>query len=561
MGEAKVQLPVLTEENWCYWKKVLFAVLTEKELWDIVKGVETLAEGAAVDVVEAFNKRKRKAVGLLVPIISEKLSHLIPAEPSDPKEIWSALVKHFESKSTFNIYSLEMRLAQMQISETEDPGPWMTKRMEVYQQLAAVGRVVEEKQKITATLAQLPSFYEPLITSLMTQIASQKMELGDVSELLVNYWMQKKKWSDFSESAFSSGKAPHKARSNKNHGGHSKVQCFGCGGKGHMKKECPTVKRKYRYSGSEESSEDESDSGDRGSKHQVGMAQSNYRDRSSRSFAFKASATGKSRDIVIDSGASSHMTPYRDLLRGYRPFSVPEEIKLADGSTVEALGCGRLEFKLHQGIGGSLEECLFVPKLEGTLFSVQAAAKKGYNVTFGSKKVRIRKGSKVLAAGDLREGVYCLDCSVEVPVSETKRVHFAAGAKVQVHGVSGAAKVSGGNALSNIISGNQFQPSGTLKEKKRKKKKKSKQRRSSVGSESQTPKKLQVQENMASGELRKAQKTLKGMAVNDLFCSKESQDSEGVGSEFGRTEQPQPPGCEKISTFVLDTKTSTEKEC
>ena len=80
---------------------------------------------------------------------------------------------------------------------------------------------------------------------------------------------------------------------------------------------------------------------------------------------------------LIDSGASSHMTPEKGLLVNYHQFEKPEVVGLGDGRTVEAIGVGtvymNMTFKVSDPKRAVLEQVLYVPKLACNLFSVRAA--------------------------------------------------------------------------------------------------------------------------------------------------------------------------------------------
>ncbi len=110
---TKQQLPLLHSDNWAHWQKVLFAVLIKDELWSVVCGEKMQPADDAAATLTAFCKKQAKAVSLLVPSISEQLNHLIPAWPSDPKVVWDGLVRRFESKSEFNIITIETKLHKL----------------------------------------------------------------------------------------------------------------------------------------------------------------------------------------------------------------------------------------------------------------------------------------------------------------------------------------------------------------------------------------------------------------------------------------------------------------
>ena len=77
---------------------------------------------------------------------------------------------------------------------------------------------------------------------------------------------------------------------------------------------------------------------------------------------------------LVDSGASSHMTPQKEFLVDYREFDTPEKVGLGDGRIVEAVGVGNMRFNMLFKVSDSkravMYNVLYVPKLACNLFSV-----------------------------------------------------------------------------------------------------------------------------------------------------------------------------------------------
>ncbi|KAF7346238.1 Integrase catalytic domain-containing protein [Mycena sanguinolenta] len=72
-------------------------------------------------------------------------------------------------------------------------------------------------------------------------------------------------------------------------------------------------------------------------------------------------------DWIVDTGASRHMTSFRQLFATYKPCTVP--VRLADDSVVYAEGVGSVNFRLQNGQEVKLTEVLHVPALRANLFS------------------------------------------------------------------------------------------------------------------------------------------------------------------------------------------------
>ena len=169
----------LTDDNWSYWRKVIYAILKKDKVWDIVIGNKIAPTGADAsdNATEEFVAKQEKACGWLVPTISLKLSYLIPND--DPAVIWKNLVEHFESKSAFNVFHLQNQLAQLKLTDKEDPVPWVRQRVKLYAQLAQLGKKVEDDDQCMATLILLPKLYMPLVTTQLAQGALNMKQLSD----------------------------------------------------------------------------------------------------------------------------------------------------------------------------------------------------------------------------------------------------------------------------------------------------------------------------------------------------------------------------------------------
>lgn len=120
--------------------------------------------------------------------------------------------------------------------------------------------------------------------------------------------------------------------------------------------------------------------------------------------AFVANETtgmSKSTDRwIVDSSASRHMTPYRNLITDYKEFTTPGEIVLGDGKLTEARGEGSIYFTSGM-FSGELKEVLRVPGLTKNLFSVSRAMAQNCEVRFANEpeEVHFLKDGQVKLIG------------------------------------------------------------------------------------------------------------------------------------------------------------------
>lgn len=97
--------------------------------------------------------------------------------------------------------------------------------------------------------------------------------------------------------------------------------------------------------------------------------------------------SGSQHTWIIDSGASSHMTPHRDNLDDYVEFRDPRPIILGDGRRVDAHGSGKVEFSNFKS--GTLSDVLWVPDLKENLFSIGKAMEKNCDVKFSNRSSKV----------------------------------------------------------------------------------------------------------------------------------------------------------------------------
>ena len=100
--------------------------------------------------------------------------------------------------------------------------------------------------------------------------------------------------------------------------GHSSNLCWECGGIGHFQRACPTFLQRTRKS--------------------VGNSRYMYS-----TFMSAQGVTHCRGRVVMDSGASSHMTFAGNLLTNYQEFTQPETVSFANGFCATVMGYWRFE--------------------------------------------------------------------------------------------------------------------------------------------------------------------------------------------------------------------------
>lgn len=97
--------------------------------------------------------------------------------------------------------------------------------------------------------------------------------------------------------------------------------------------------------------------------------------------------TDERETFVADSGATSHITPYKDILHNYVELEVPKEVHTG-GSSRFAKGFGEYLFE-SEGKEGKLARVLYVPGFPINVFSLMTILSLGHNVVMNGKRKTI----------------------------------------------------------------------------------------------------------------------------------------------------------------------------
>jgi hypothetical protein len=98
--------------------------------------------------------------------------------------------------------------------------------------------------------------------------------------------------------------------------------------------------------------------------------------------ALTGTVTHGSDTWLIDSGASKHMTGYKESLSDLVQKDSPHKVKLGDDYQYPIKGVGEASYKLDSGKPMKMKDVLYVPGLKKNLLSISALDEKGFRVAF-----------------------------------------------------------------------------------------------------------------------------------------------------------------------------------
>ena len=116
--------------------------LVRDGLWGIVSGTETEpTEGG--DHHSNFFARQDRTLATIVLVVELSLLYLI-GDPEDPVAVWQKLQNQFQKKTWANKLAFQCRLHLLQLRDGESVQDHIKAMIELFNELAIVGDVIEE---------------------------------------------------------------------------------------------------------------------------------------------------------------------------------------------------------------------------------------------------------------------------------------------------------------------------------------------------------------------------------------------------------------------------------
>lgn len=382
---AKVATPgelraiILNGKNYSNWKTVMHAILQAKDLWDLCNRQSVLDP---TDKVKFQKNAEAKAV-IYSSLDANQLTATGSCETAF--DLWVKIRENCEGAEQ----ALRNNALAEFLSFKHKPGESIVAYCGRYEvalgRLLATGRAVEEDTKLWAFKRSLP---KELRTSVNTWATANPK--GDISGLISHLKLE------FHEDSLNNAESdnvalftsdfkgkPYNKQADKTPNNKGGQTCTYCKKPNHVWKECRKLKSDNQRKKKFANKKPRSNSDRNPSKERANVAID---------FALNAEdeiiEDGK-QSWTIDSGATKHMTPFKQWLTNFEWFEHPVKIYLGNGGPVEAYGYGSYRFTKDTQ-PGELDKVLWVPKLKLNLLSVSSAMEQGWTVLFNENTVHFR---------------------------------------------------------------------------------------------------------------------------------------------------------------------------
>src|SRR5579859_375652 len=210
--------------NYRTWKFSVRVMLLARDLWDVV---QAKPDDAPAD----WDKRAAKALAVIALSLSvAEQQHIIDCKT--PKEAWDILEKLYEGKGRNRKFILlqELFQAKMQEGSMDEYLRFVKEKMS---ELAAIGMKLDTDVKLAIIVNGLSETYRYLVVNL------EQQEAVDFDELSARLLEEERKIHHGDNSVVAL-LAKGKRRANVPFD----LECYGCGRRGHCKRDCPQKKDK-----------------------------------------------------------------------------------------------------------------------------------------------------------------------------------------------------------------------------------------------------------------------------------------------------------------------------
>ncbi|OJT06880.1 Retrovirus-related Pol polyprotein from transposon TNT 1-94, partial [Trametes pubescens] len=326
--------------------------------------------------------------------------------------VWSAVMKEHEGKSEMYASSVRTRLLNTRCSEGRDVREHFDTLVRLREELAGMGSPLPNAEFSAAIFQSLPESYGTLLTTLSTaaRMTGNLLSPGDIIFAVSEEFDRRKL-----NTPGTSSKSALAAQSS------TQLECYNCKRKGHVKADC------WRKGGGKEGQGPKQQTAKRGRGRGRGggggrsanVAKAKVDDEEC---AFTTLALGSaarfefnphSRDRieVYDSGATRHISPYRDTFISFTELDPPLPINTADGHSFSAVGEGSVHVEVPNGdsqTAVTLQRVLYAPEIAFALVSIPRADEAGFSAVFEKGECRLYRRSNQTTIGriPLKDGLY-----------------------------------------------------------------------------------------------------------------------------------------------------------
>lgn len=385
MGEqVSIGISKLTGENWTTWKFQVEITLKSKGYFGIVNG-DTKRPTTNTD---DWDSKDAKAQEIIVSRLDEKVvTHVLACKTSE--EMWTKLKSIYEHQSQISVHLLTQKFFSLEYSVGK-AADFLSQLEEINGNLKSLGEEISEKMMITKVLMSLPESMKYFISA-WESTPTDKQTLTDLTSRLM---IEEERCNNYEKSSALTVRG-------KVMGSNEGIKCFECNQIGHVKRNCPQIKRKCEYCKKtghllkdcwfrlrKENSDKKLDEN---LSDQAFVSESMVLNCSDITVEI-GKYNIKADNWWLDSGATEHMCFDIQQFKSLVKMSVKRQVKVGNGTRIDVEAVGVVQLMAWNGkqwIKTDLTNVLYIPSLAVNLFSLSAALDKNFNMVSSRDKCEI----------------------------------------------------------------------------------------------------------------------------------------------------------------------------
>jgi hypothetical protein len=329
---------------------------------------------------DKWEEMQAQAAATIRLCLSDQIMYHVMDETS-PKKIWDKLDDQFMSKTLTRKLYLKQKLYGLKMQEGSDLAEHVNVFNQVVADLMKVEVTIDDEDKAIILLCSLPRSYEHLVTTLT--YGKEAVKVDDILAALFAHEQRRKNNAGESSSGdafFVKGDRGRETNKKKKKKG---PQCYKCKDWGHVRKDCPELKK--GVANIVVSKKDDSDSdGD---------------------LLVLSSEKSCGEAWLLDSASSYHATSNKEWFSSYSEgdFGLA---RLGDDTGYRVMGVGNIKLKMYDGQEVLLEGVRHVPGLRKNLISLGFLHGEGwlYQAMSDKKTLNVMQDGKTVMIGEKMGG-------------------------------------------------------------------------------------------------------------------------------------------------------------
>ena len=405
-GELRINVPKLAADgsNWVVYRDRMTWAMDSRLLSDHLTNV-SMPAAYGPGTINGVTLAARWAQGeatvkqAIAASVPDSIFNRIKGS-TRAKDVWDALKALFEGRTQMIIVDLRRQLQTMKCGEDDNVRTHFDTIANLREQLAAMGKTIADDEYASILLGSLPAAYDATASAMSTtaSLTNTTLTPNTVIRLVTDEYDRRalKKPKDGQDEVLGANAGGKNKNKNKGKGKSKKdVECFNCGNRGHYKSDCWAKGGGKEGQGPRRRGQDGAASADQQQPSQpqpdigawAAIEEVSKEEQDQQSFASEL----RTQSELYDSGASCHMSPFRQQFISFRPIP-PHPILAADKRYFYAEGMGDLRIRVPNGESFTpiiLRDTLYAPSMALTVVSISRIAKSGMTVAFEGSTCKI----------------------------------------------------------------------------------------------------------------------------------------------------------------------------